>query len=92
MRGHAPEVVHHVRGVLEHPVVDALVDVAHLRAALLAGRRVGLVDVPDLALLRVEDLSVDLELARDVEQVRKVGALLRGRKRKVACRRKRSIS
>mgnify|MGYP000574532310 CR=1 FL=1 len=41
---------------------------ADLDAALIVGGDVGLVDVSDLARLGVQEVAVDLKLARDVEQ------------------------
>ena len=70
--GDALKIVHEADGVFEHLVVDALVDVADVFSALLVRGGVGLVDVADLARLGVRELTVDVELAGDIEKTRRV--------------------
>jgi hypothetical protein len=69
VRGDAHDVVHDGEGFMEYGLVDFLVDITDQVAALVVGGHVGLVDVPDLAGFGVEDIAVDLELARDFLQV-----------------------
>ena len=68
VRSHADEVIHQRLRVLEHMRVDPLVDIAHLHAALVVGGDVGLVDVANLARLGMEQVAVDLKMARDFEK------------------------
>ena len=66
--GDAHDVVHHGVRILEHALVDLLVDVTDAHPGLVVGGGVGLVDMPDLARLSMEDLAVDLEVFRDFQQ------------------------
>jgi hypothetical protein len=64
--GHPHDVLHHGGGVLEDVLVDLLVNVPDAHTALVVSGGIGLVDVPDLECLRVQDFAVNLELPRDV--------------------------
>ena len=66
MRGDPHDVFHHRRRVLEHVLIDLLVDVSDPHAALVVCGGIGFVDVPDLERLGVENLAVNLELLGNV--------------------------
>jgi hypothetical protein len=61
--GDAHDVFHHRQWLLEHTLVDLLMDVTHAHSALIVGGRVGFVDVADLQGLGVQNFTVNLELA-----------------------------
>ena len=69
MGGHPQQIFHHSSRVFEDVVIDALMDVAHLGAALIVGSGVGFVDMSYFAWLRMQDFSVDLELSGNFEEV-----------------------
>ena len=66
VRGYAVKIVHDARGILEHLMIDALMDVADWRSALIVSGGVRFIDVANLAGLSVQEFPVDVKLARDL--------------------------
>ena len=62
--GHALDVFHQPRGVLEDIAVDPLVDIADRPAALAIGGGIGIVDMPRAVGLRALEVGEDLEIPR----------------------------
>jgi len=65
---HAADVFHQLRNIFEDPVIDALEDIAYLRAGVVETGQEGIVDMPAAVGFRFAECAVQREVESDISK------------------------